>query len=735
MLSSAAASRNTRLIVVLCVLLAATTITLYSPVGGHSFISWDDQDYVTANPHIQAGLIWSTIKWASTATYASNWHPLTWLSHAIDFQLFALNPSGHHWMNLLIHALNAVLLFLVLAWITRRIAPSLMVAALFALHPLNVESVAWVAERKNVLSTFFFILAIAAYAWYSRKPDWRRYALVAALFAAGLMAKPMVITLPFVLLLLDYWPLDRLQSQGSSGPPPTSQNSRQSRFSLLFLEKLPLFVLSAASAWITIVAQRSGHAVRTLQQSSLSLRIENAIVSYALYAWKTFWPAHLAILYPFPEKPFPWWQVTLSALLLLAVTVLVLVFRRRRYLPVGWVWFLGTLVPVIGLVRVGSAAMADRYAYIPLIGIFLMIAWSLDDWAEARSIATIWRVVPALCVLAALGVCTSRQLSNWNNEYDLWSQALAVNERNPFAHDALALFLVGSGADSLSQRDNLNTRQKQMAEARVHFERAVELRRQMARQNPAYLPDLASNWRSLGNLDLIESRLDESRQHYQESLQIFRQLEQQNPNSSLADVSGLLGNLGYIDEQQQRLDEARQYDAEALQINRKLAHQDPYTYFQALLLTLSNLAHVDQLLHRTDESRQYYGEALRMTEPVAHKNPAFLPEVAATLESLALMENLDHQFDAADRRYEEALKIRRQVAQMDQSQLPYVALTLYNLALVNEIQNRIEDARAHGQEALGLFRMFNQANPSAYVNEIARTEASLAKLEKKARSH
>jgi protein O-mannosyl-transferase len=360
---------------VFCLLLAAATAALYFPVSGHAFLTFDDHDYVTANPHIHAGLSWTTLKWAFTSTTAANWHPLTWLSHALDFQLFGLNPAGHHLDSVLIHAANAVLLFLLLQWATKRAGPSLLVAALFAVHPLNVESVAWVAERKNVLSTLFFFLAIGAYGWYAQRPNWRRYLLLAAMFAAGLMAKPMVVTLPCVLLLLDYWPLGRIQT----GPPGATGMPRFA-ISKLILEKVPLFFLSALSAVITIKAQRSGQAVRTLHQFSAAVRIENAVVAYASYLWKMLWPARLAPLYPHPGATLPAWQLILSAVVLIGITLLVVVQRSRRYLLVGWLWFLGTLIPVIGLVQIGDAAMADRYAYIPLIGIFVMMAWGLDDW-------------------------------------------------------------------------------------------------------------------------------------------------------------------------------------------------------------------------------------------------------------------------------------------------------------------------------------------------------------------
>ncbi len=679
-----------------CILLGAATIALYSPVIGHLFVVFDDHDYVTGNPYIHGGVAWSTIKWAFTSTYASNWHPLTWLSHALDYQLFGLSPAGHHLDSLLIHVVNAVLLFLVLQWITKRVGPSLLVAALFALHPINVESVAWVAERKNVLSTLFFLLAIAAYVWYAQKPDWRRYVLVGALFTAGLMAKPMVITLPFVLLLLDYWPLDRTPLNrtpldGSETGPALAKGVLRVGFSTLVLEKVPLLVLSAASGWITLKAQRTGHAVRTLQQSPLAVRIENAIVSYGLYLWKMVWPGRLAALYPYPENRLPAWQVTLSALMLLVVTALVWVLRRKRYLPVGWFWFLGTLIPVIGVARVGAAAMADRYAYVPLIGIFLMIAWGLDDWAEAKAVRAVWRVIPALCVLTALGVATSRQLSYWDNDYDLWSQALAVNEQNPFAHDALALFLVEPGVDAiLNQRANLDTKQKLMVEARRHFERAVELRRQLTQQNPAYLPDLALALRNLANLDLLENRMDEARQHYEEALKIDRQLAQQNPDPYLPDMAGMLMNLGSLERSQKQLDKADLHFEEALKIDRQLAQQGPDMYLPDMANRLINLGNFDTEQNRMDEARPHYEEALKIDRQLAQRAPdMYQPDVAGTLN---------------------------------------------NLAILDESQNRIEEARAHYQESLTIFQKLAQADPARYAGDLARVEASLEKLDRKGRS-
>jgi protein O-mannosyl-transferase len=440
---------------VVCLVLAAVTVALYIPASGHPFLGYDDHDYAE-NVHVQAGLRWSTIAWAFTSTDYANWHPMTWLSHAVDGQLFGLSAGGHHVTSVAIHALNAVLLFLLFTWLTGRMGPSLLVAVLFALHPINVESVAWVAERKNVLSTFFFLAAICAYAWYARKPGWRRYSALAALFAMGLMSKPMVITLPCVLLLLDYWPLGRVTG---SEPSAFGLGLQQAPARKLLFEKTPLFLLSAGSAVITIKAQL-GYAVRSMSKFPLPVRIENAFVAYAMYLWKMLWPAVLAPLYPHPGNSLKTWQLVLSAVLLIGISALVFVFRSKRYLIVGWLWFLGTLVPVIGLVQVGDAAMADRYAYIPLIGIFVMIAWSLADLADARKLPMAWRVIPAVCVFIALTFATERQLSFWSNDYDLWTHTLAVTGPNFGAHNNLGSALIGLGRAD---------------EAYTHFQAAAEI--------------------------------------------------------------------------------------------------------------------------------------------------------------------------------------------------------------------------------------------------------------------
>ena len=373
----------------LSLLLVFATVALYYPVRSHPFVNYDDNVYVTENEQVKAGLDWDTVQWAFTTTEAGNWHPLTWLSHALDYELFELNPAGHHETNVLLHVLNALLLFWVLRQATGFTGRSWMVAALFALHPINVESVAWISERKNLLSMMFFLLALGAYRWYVREPRSSRYAVVLGLFALGLMAKPQVITLPFVLLLWDYWPLRRMAvaDDQSAAEPADESPLVQRSFSWLVAEKLPMLALCAASAFITMKAQQAAGAMNTVKNSfPLSIRMGNAIVCYARYIGKALWPSHLALVYPHPGTSLEIWEVLAALVLLLAITALVLRERHRRYLLVGWLWFLGTMVPMIGLVQVGEQAMADRYAYLPFIGLFIMVCWGAADWAEQRKL-------------------------------------------------------------------------------------------------------------------------------------------------------------------------------------------------------------------------------------------------------------------------------------------------------------------------------------------------------------
>jgi Flp pilus assembly protein TadD len=427
---------------VICLLLMSATFALYGRAIGYPFIEhYDDESYITGNSHVQAGLTRQTIAWALTSTEQSNWHPLTWLSHALDCEIYGLNPSGHHFTNILLHAINVMLLFLLLRRATGATGRSALVAALFAVHPYNVESVAWIAERKNVLSMLFFLLTLGAYGWYALKPSLRRYALVATLFALGLAAKPMVITLPCVLLLLDYWPLRRIEGWGPRDRGDESLAIPQVRFSRLVLEKLPLLALSAGSAVITMIAQRTAmHLVLPV-----GIRLENAVYAYAMYVWKAFWPVRLAVFYPHPGATLAGWQVGLAALFVIAISTVVWHERSSRpYLVTGWLWYLGTLVPVIGLIQVGEQGMADRYAYLPLIGIFVMGVWSADELAERRHTAIGMRVKISGIVLAVLAAFTWEQVPYWRSSYDLWSNAVNVTKDNFTADLNLGVALITS---------------------------------------------------------------------------------------------------------------------------------------------------------------------------------------------------------------------------------------------------------------------------------------------------
>ena len=417
-------------------------MVLYNPVSRYPFLTFDDQRYVTENWHVQAGLRWESVEWAFTTYDAANWHPLTWLSHALDWQLFGKNSAGHHYTNVLLHTTNVVVLFLLLQSATGCAGRSWMVAALFALHPINVESVVWIAERKNVLSMLFFLLALWAYGGYVRRPGIARYAALAVLFAFGLMAKPQVITFPFVLLLWDYWPLER-----------SLPGSR------LILEKVPLLLMSVGSAIVTVKAQAAGGAVRSTLEYSLSGRLQNAVVAYASYVLKAVWPLRLAPLYPHPGNSLSAWQVSLALMFLGTATACVVIARRRRYLAVGWFWFLGTLVPMSGLVTVGAIAMADRYAYLPFVGLFILLSWGAADLAQEWHLSRSALVIPALVLLALVAVA-HRQIDYWRDNVSLWTHTIEVTGPNFVAEDSLGAGLAAEG---------------KLQEAEAHFRRAVEI--------------------------------------------------------------------------------------------------------------------------------------------------------------------------------------------------------------------------------------------------------------------
>lgn len=411
--------------------LAAAVIATYAPVRNHGFVTYDDNSYVTENPTVQGGLTGEGIAWAVTATEVNNWHPLTWVSHMLDVELFGLDPGSHHVVNVLFHLCNTLLLFLVLQGMTGALWRSAFVSALFALHPLHVESVAWISERKDVLSAFFWFLTIGAWHRYVNRPGWGRYLAVLLLFALGLAAKPMVVTLPFVLLLLDVWPLRRLNPPDSEGGSDTFRLPRDAgRLLVLVREKIPLFVLAGLSAVVTYQAQARGGAMTTLEFIPLAERIKNALVAYCGYIVKAVWPVKLAVLYPHPVAGVSPVLAAAAAAVLAAATLLFFLGRRRApYLMVGWLWYLGMLVPVIGLVQVGEQALADRYTYLPLIGIYLIVAWGVAALAEGRLKAG-FLATPALAVLLLLSLTARNQAGHWKDSRSLYTRALETTSDN-----------------------------------------------------------------------------------------------------------------------------------------------------------------------------------------------------------------------------------------------------------------------------------------------------------------
>ena len=450
-------------ILVIYLFLTATCLIAFWQVMQCDFIDYDDHVYITKNIHIRDGITKQAIQWAFTTVDAANWHPLTWMSHMLDVQLFGFNPHWHHLTNLLFHIANVLLLFFVLQRMTKTLWQSAFVAALFALHPLHVESVAWVAERKDVLSTFFWMLTLVAYSYYAERPRLKSYLAVIAFFALGLMAKSMLVTLPFVLLLLDYWPLERFVKSKPAPAIRTELNSpvsahkrkrktgkRTSQVTVEFekpathefqwavrplvLEKIPLFVLTIFSCAATYISQNESGAVAPIEIITPGMRIANAFVSYFIYITKTIWPDNLAVYYPHPGF-LPLWQVLMAVPFLVAVTFAAIwAGKRSPYLPVGWLWFTGTLVPVIGIVQTGGQAVADRYTYIPSIGLFIMAAWGIPEllrnWRfRKEALFTMWALT-----LSCLFIVTWHQVGYWRNSITLFDHALKVTNQNYLIH-------------------------------------------------------------------------------------------------------------------------------------------------------------------------------------------------------------------------------------------------------------------------------------------------------------
>lgn len=493
------------------------TAALYYPALRNGFINYDDPAYVTANLHVRQGLNWRNFVWAWTSTEEANWHPLTWISHMADAQWYGMKPAGHHGQSVFWHAANVVLLFLLLAHATGFIGRSAFVAGLFAVHPLNVESVAWVAERKTVLCTFFVLLTLSAYGWYVKRPRTDRYLLVALLFALALAAKPLAITLPFMLLLIDFWPLSRF--------PETT-------IAKLAREKIPLLCLSAASAAITIYAQRAAGAVGSSQLLPLGVRVKNAIFSYFIYMEKAVWPSQLAVFYPHPESSLQLWEVLGAGLVIVTVTALVWYFRERRYLSVGWLWFLVTLAPMIGVIQVGRQAWADRYAYIPLWGLFVMAVWLAAEVAARISLPRAAQIAIAVAVLFGYATATHGEIQYWRDSYSLFARAIEVTGPNAIAEGNL-----GSALMEMRRPDL----------AIPHLERAIQL-----------MPTNGTAHYNLGTLLHRQNQLARAQQEYELSLRYA---------SDTREAAQAHNNLGVLMNQLGRRDDAAAQFSQAIALN------------------------------------------------------------------------------------------------------------------------------------------------------------------------
>jgi len=593
----------------------AVTLAVFGQTLTHDFVNFDDHVYVYENPLIIRGLSAEGIIEAFTHTHARNWHPLTTLSHMLDCQLYGLNAGGHHLTNVILHTISVLLLFLVLKQMTAALWQSAFVAALFAIHPLHVESVAWIAERKDVLSAGFFMLTLAAYVRYTRAPSALRYLLVVLLFAFGIMSKPMLVTLPFVLLLLDYWPLGRIGAQKSES---------QRRLPTVIKEKIPFFALSAFSCIATLFAQRQGPSA--IDQLPFLWRLENTFVTYVTYIWQMLWPARLAVFYPHPNNRLSLLAVTGAIVLLVGVSLIVISLRRRKaYLVTGWFWYLGMLVPVIGLVQVGEQAHADRYSYLPEIGLYIMIAWTVGDLLlDSTRLRRVLVGVIAVIAIVSLGVRAFAQTSYWKNSETLWNHALAVTGENDLAHNNLGFVFLRRG---------------ELDKAVSEFQIALDIRSRNPQSH--YNLGAALIQSNLGNVLARKQLWDAAVDHLQEAIRLR------------PDYADAYFNLGSVRFQQGQIDQAiaqwrkalaiRPRDAEA---HRNVAdalrkqgkvQEAVLEYEQALNIApedsvaLNNLAWI--LATCSDGSMRDGARAVTLAERAAQasggRNPSFLRTLAA----------------------------------------------------------------------------------------------------------
>jgi protein O-mannosyl-transferase len=522
---------------------------VYGQVWKYDFVIWDDPIYVTANYHIQTGFHWDSIRWAFTTNHTAIWLPLTWLSYILDYRLYGLSPGGYHLTNLFWHLWNCLLLLRILQSVTKEIWPSFFVAVLFAIHPLRVESVVWITERKDVLSAFFWLLTTWLYVRYVKAPTLKSYLLVAAGMGLGLMAKPMLVTLPFALLLFDFWPLQRVQTYRS--------------WISLVKEKLPLIVLALLSAALTIWAQHSVISLSPLDLKPLPLRLENAAISYVAYLYKLFWPVGLSVYYPYPDSAFPLWEVGLALMTLGGLSWLAWRFRSRfPYVFIGWLWFVGTLVPVIGILQVAGHAMADRYMYIPAIGIFIIIAWGIKDFISLHPRYKMGLVSVCVCAVIVLSILCHLQVQRWRNSITLFQHALSVQEDNSLAHACLGAAFIQQGNPQQAKKHltralEINPRSPEALndlgkilmdegnyrEAIAHFSNAINLD-----------PNSPEAHNNLALTLMRVDRLPEAIHHYEMAISL-------NPMFPKA-----LNNLGAALAQQGRLEDAKAYFLRAITI-------------------------------------------------------------------------------------------------------------------------------------------------------------------------
>ena len=638
----------------IAVLLVLAVLAAYGPLRHAEFVSYDDPLYITENPHVRVGLTGSGVGWAMTATDGSNWHPLTWLAHMADCQVFGLWAGGHHLVSVGLHAINAVLLF----WLLRRMTaavparPSLgggvwlsaFVAGLFALHPLHVESVAWISERKDVLSTFFGLLALLAYVRYAERPGVARYVPVFVLLAYGLMAKPMLVTLPFVMLLLDWWPLGRyplrianrelrIQTAPARDSFKFAIRNPQSAISFgrtsaprLVLEKLPLFVLVAASCAVTYLVQQQGGAMKYAERLPFLTRLANVPVAYVTYLAHTVWPQGLAVFYPFVERP-PW-EVVLAVILLLAVTgAVVWQARRRPYLAVGWFWYLGMLLPVIGLVQVGQQAMADRYTYLPLIGIFIAVAWGAADLLCGRRYRAAVLAPVAAAVLVACTYVTTLQVRYWRDSESLLRHSVTVTGGGAMAYSNLGLALIEQGRreEALACFSKAISLDPQAEAGYDNFGITLYAQGHRDESIPYFVKALQINPRNgaahnnLGLALLERGQVDEAITHFSEALRI-------NPENAVA-----LNSLGMAMARLGRLDEAETRYREALQVEPR---------YESVHMNLGRLL---ESRGRLDEAIAHYRAALRVDPRFVNAQESLglaLVSQGKTDEAIACLQNL-----------------------------------------------------------------------------------------------